>query len=60
MSEQKAFELKVDEQNIAWLSIDVPGEKMNTLQAAFADEMKAIFAQLQENISTIRLDCPFP
>ncbi|WP_114786762.1 fatty acid oxidation complex subunit alpha FadJ [Vibrio tetraodonis] len=54
MSEQKAFELKVDEQNIAWLSIDVPGEKMNTLQAAFADEMKAIFAQLQENISTIK------
>ncbi|CAM3589968.1 fatty acid oxidation complex subunit alpha FadJ [Vibrio aquimaris] len=54
MSEQKAFELKVDEQNIAWLSIDVPGEKMNTLQAAFADDMKAIFTQLQENISTIK------
>ncbi|ELV8691525.1 TPA: fatty acid oxidation complex subunit alpha FadJ [Vibrio vulnificus] len=48
MSEQKAFNLKIDEQNIAWLGIDVPNEKMNTLQAAFADEMKAIFAQLKD------------
>ena len=30
MSEQKAFSLKIDEQNIAWLAIDVPNEKMNT------------------------------
>ncbi|HHX8288438.1 TPA: fatty acid oxidation complex subunit alpha FadJ [Vibrio diabolicus] len=49
MSEQKAFSLKVDEQNIAWLAIDVPNEKMNTLQAAFADEMKEIFAQLKDS-----------
>ncbi|MCU8152480.1 fatty acid oxidation complex subunit alpha FadJ [Vibrio vulnificus] len=49
MSEQKAFNLKIDEQNIAWLGIDVPNEKMNTLQAAFADEMKAIFAQLKDS-----------
>ncbi|QLK46338.1 fatty acid oxidation complex subunit alpha FadJ [Vibrio owensii] len=48
MSEQKAFSLKIDEQNIAWLAIDVPYEKMNTLQAAFADEMKEIFAQLKD------------
>ncbi|WP_281188827.1 fatty acid oxidation complex subunit alpha FadJ [Vibrio harveyi] len=48
MSEQRAFSLKIDEQNIAWLAIDVPNEKMNTLQAAFADEMKEIFAQLKD------------
>lgn len=48
MSEQKAFSLKIDGQNIAWLAIDVPNEKMNTLQAAFADEMKEIFAQLKD------------
>ncbi|WP_050910912.1 fatty acid oxidation complex subunit alpha FadJ [Vibrio campbellii] len=48
MSEQKAFSLKIDEQNIAWLAIDVPNEKMNTLQAAFTDEMKEIFAQLKD------------
>lgn len=48
MTEQTAFKLSIDEQNIAWLSIDVVGEKMNTLQAAFAQEMEAIFAQLSE------------
>ncbi|WP_217536611.1 fatty acid oxidation complex subunit alpha FadJ [Vibrio metschnikovii] len=48
MSEAKAFHLTIDEQHIAWLAIDVPGEKMNTLQAAFADEMLAVFNQLNE------------
>ena len=46
MTEQTAFKLSIDEQNIAWLSIDVVGEKMNTLQAAFAQEMEAIFLLL--------------
>lgn len=46
MSEVKAFHLKIDDQHIAWLSIDVPGEKMNTLQAAFAQEMQVVFKQL--------------
>ncbi|KJY91162.1 multifunctional fatty acid oxidation complex subunit alpha [Vibrio neptunius] len=54
MSEQKAFELKIDEQDIAWLSIDVPGEKMNTLQAAFAQEMEDIFNQLKEKKSSVK------
>ncbi|WP_423839706.1 fatty acid oxidation complex subunit alpha FadJ [Vibrio mytili] len=48
MSEQKAFNLNIDEKNIAWLAIDVPNEKMNTLQAAFAQEMNDIFTQLNE------------
>ncbi|MEZ9230822.1 fatty acid oxidation complex subunit alpha FadJ [Vibrio amylolyticus] len=47
MSQSKVFHLKVDENKVAWLSIDVPGEKMNTLQAAFADEMKDIFVELE-------------
>ncbi|NUW66701.1 fatty acid oxidation complex subunit alpha FadJ [Vibrio coralliilyticus] len=54
MSEQKAFELKIDEQDIAWLSIDVPGEKMNTLQAAFAQEIEDIFTQLKEKKSSVK------
>lgn len=54
MSEQTAFNLSIDEQDIAWLSIDVPGEKMNTLQAAFAAEMEAIFTQLADKQSTIK------
>jgi 3-hydroxyacyl-CoA dehydrogenase/enoyl-CoA hydratase/3-hydroxybutyryl-CoA epimerase len=54
MSDQKAFELKIDEQDIAWLSIDAPGEKMNTLQAAFAQEMEDIFTQLKEKKSSVK------
>ncbi|GMQ47170.1 fatty acid oxidation complex subunit alpha FadJ [Vibrio sp. 10N] len=54
MSEQKAFHLSVDEQNIAWLGIDVPGEKMNTLQAAFADEMAQLFEELEQKKSELK------
>ena len=51
---EKAFSLTIDEQNLAWLAIDVPNEKMNTLQAAFAEEMKAVFEQLKEKQSSIK------
>lgn len=54
MSEQKAFNLHIDEQEIAWLAIDVPGEKMNTLQAAFAEEMEQVFEQLNEKKDAIK------
>ncbi|KHA61795.1 multifunctional fatty acid oxidation complex subunit alpha [Vibrio variabilis] len=54
MSEQKAFKLHIDENDFAWLAIDVPGEKMNTLQAAFAEEMEDVFAQLDEKKSSIK------
>lgn len=54
MSEQKAFKLNIDENDFAWLAIDVPGEKMNTLQAAFAEEMEDVFAQLDEKKSSIK------
>ncbi|GAL10188.1 enoyl-CoA hydratase [Vibrio astriarenae] len=49
MTTQNAFTLNIDEQKLAWLTIDVPGEKMNTLQAAFADEMTEFFSQLNEH-----------
>ncbi len=48
MTIQSAFTLAIDEQNLAWLSIDVPGEKMNTLRAEFSDEMQAILLELEE------------
>lgn len=48
MSQSQAFHLNIDAQNIAWLAIDVPDEKMNTLQAAFVQEMQSILKQLQE------------
>ncbi|CAM4431284.1 fatty acid oxidation complex subunit alpha FadJ [Vibrio agarivorans] len=49
MTTQNAFSLTIDEQKLAWLTIDVPNEKMNTLQAAFADEMSDVFNQLGEH-----------
>ncbi len=49
-----AFNLTIDDSNIAWISIDVPNEKMNTLQAAFAEDMKAIFVQLSEKGSAVK------
>jgi 3-hydroxyacyl-CoA dehydrogenase/enoyl-CoA hydratase/3-hydroxybutyryl-CoA epimerase len=54
MSDDKAFYLTIDSDNVAWLGIDVPNEKMNTLQAAFADEMKEVFAQLEEQKSDLK------
>ncbi|GAD78914.1 fatty acid oxidation complex subunit alpha FadJ [Vibrio ezurae] len=54
MSELKTFNLRIDEDQLAWLSIDVQGEKMNTLQAAFADEMSDILAQLEQKKSEIK------
>ncbi|PKF79039.1 fatty acid oxidation complex subunit alpha FadJ [Vibrio sp. vnigr-6D03] len=47
MAGQSAFTLSIDDQNLAWLAIDVPGEKMNTLQAEFSDEMQAILLELE-------------
>ncbi|WP_047690727.1 fatty acid oxidation complex subunit alpha FadJ [Vibrio sp. ZOR0018] len=54
MSTERAFHLTIDEQNIAWLAIDVPGEKMNTLQAAFAQEMQEVFATLEAQKTSLK------
>ncbi|GAD88364.1 fatty acid oxidation complex subunit alpha FadJ [Vibrio halioticoli NBRC 102217] len=54
MTELKTFNLSIDEEQLAWLSIDVQGEKMNTLQAAFADEMSEILSQLEQKKSEIK------
>lgn len=54
MNTAKAFNLTIDDQNIAWLAIDVPGEKMNTLQAAFAEEMQAIFSALDAQKNSLK------
>lgn len=54
MSEFKAFNLIVDDNHIAWLAIDVVGNKMNTLQAAFSDEMAAIFTELESKSDGVK------
>ncbi|UJF20173.1 fatty acid oxidation complex subunit alpha FadJ [Vibrio sp. SS-MA-C1-2] len=47
MDKQSAFSLDVADNGIAWLAIDVPNEKMNTLNSAFSDEIKGILAELK-------------
>ncbi|MCL9781810.1 fatty acid oxidation complex subunit alpha FadJ [Vibrio sp. S4M6] len=54
MSTKTAFSLTIDDTDIAWLAIDVPGEKMNTLQAEFVDQMQNIFQQLDEKSSVLK------
>ncbi len=44
-----AFTLNVRLDNIAVITIDVPGERMNTLKAEFASQVRAIIKQLREN-----------
>ncbi|WP_153446617.1 fatty acid oxidation complex subunit alpha FadJ [Vibrio algicola] len=53
-SNKTAFTLTIDNDNLAWLAVDVPNEKMNTLQAEFADQMQAIFEQLEAKKSELK------
>ena len=53
-SANNAFTLTIDDNRVAWLAIDVPNEKMNTLQAEFAEQMQAIFEQLEQKRSDIK------
>ncbi len=45
MEMASAFTLNVRLDNIAIITIDVPGEKMNTLKAEFASQVRAIIKQ---------------
>lgn len=54
MTDLKAFNLIIDEQNIAWLCIDVPNEKMNTLQAEFVADMEQVFAEIEQQKATLK------
>ncbi len=49
MEMTSAFTLNVRLDNIAVITIDVPGEKMNTLKAEFPSQVRAIIKQLREN-----------
>lgn len=44
-----AFTLNVRPDNVAVISVDVPGEKMNTLKAEFASQVRVILKQIREN-----------
>ncbi|SQD78127.1 fatty acid oxidation complex subunit alpha FadJ [Moritella yayanosii] len=50
MSQQeKTFSLEIREDNIGVLTMDVPGETMNTLRAEFADEISALIKDIKAN-----------
>ncbi|WP_318377879.1 fatty acid oxidation complex subunit alpha FadJ [Enterobacter sp.] len=44
-----AFSLTLRPDNIGVVTIDVPGEKMNTLKAEFGSQVRAILKELREN-----------
>ncbi len=44
-----AFALSVRPDNVAVITIDAPGEKMNTLKAEFGPQVRAILKQVREN-----------
>ncbi|PSW18829.1 fatty acid oxidation complex subunit alpha FadJ [Photobacterium sanctipauli] len=45
--QQSAFSLSYADNGIAWLKIDVPDEKMNTLQSVFAEQVSAVLEELK-------------
>ncbi|MGF1682535.1 fatty acid oxidation complex subunit alpha FadJ [Photobacterium minamisatsumaniensis] len=45
--QQSAFSLSYADNGIAWLKIDVPDEKMNTLQAAFGEQVSIVLDELK-------------
>jgi len=49
MEQTSAFTLHVRLDNVAVVTIDVPGEKMNTLKASFGPEVHAIIKQVRDN-----------
>ena len=49
MSEQNAFSLEIRDNGVAVITIDVPGESMNTLKDTFADEVGRLMNQLESN-----------
>lgn len=49
MEMKPAFTLNIRPDNVAVVTIDVPGEKMNTLKAEFGAEVRAILKQVRDN-----------
>lgn len=45
--QESAFSLSYGDNGIAWLKIDVPEEKMNTLQSAFVEQVSDVLAELK-------------
>ena len=48
---RSAFTLKIQEDNIGIIEINVPGDAQNTLKEEFADEFSAVFSEIKQNPS---------
>lgn len=44
-----SFQLKIDDDSIGWLTIDVEGETQNTVKASFEKELSAIFDEIESS-----------
>jgi acetyl-CoA acyltransferase len=51
MDMASAFTLDIRPDNVAVITIDAPGEKMNTLKAEFGQQVRAIVRQIRDNKS---------
>ena len=51
MDMTSAFTLDIRPDNVAVITIDAPGEKMNTLKAEFGQQVRAIVRQIRDNKS---------
>lgn len=49
MDQQHAFSLTMRLDNVGVITIDVPGEKMNTLKAAFVDEIREVIGSARQH-----------
>lgn len=49
MEQQSAFRLAIRSDNIAVVTIDVPGERVNTLKAEFAAQVRGILQQIRDH-----------
>ena len=49
MEQQSAFHLSMRSDNVGVIVIDVPDEKMNTLKAAFIQQIRAVISQARQN-----------
>ncbi|ARJ42911.1 multifunctional fatty acid oxidation complex subunit alpha [Pantoea alhagi] len=49
MEQQSAFHLSMRSDNVGIIVIDVPDEKMNTLKAAFIEQIRAMITQARQN-----------
>ena len=48
MMSAKTFSLDIRKDGIGILTMDVPGESMNTLKASFADEIRTLLAEVED------------